>query len=366
VGGISISFIDDQLVAIKRSSDPAGAARLGHEAAILEHLTHPGVVQLVEHRQGDNSVLITGFVGPETWADRPPATAREMLRRLAELSATVADLHRAGVAHLDLTADHVLIDAGQHPVLCGFGSAQPVNEERRQQDRQQLADLAQQLANNLPADQRVEIDPVLPALRDADHSFRQAIRILDDHATPAEPPRRWPTRHPTTRHPTIRQHRVRRWAVGAVVVTLVVALVQGSLAFPLRRDNQPVTPPDWLPNSVESVAATSAPATSDPSPSAPPATVINHNGRQYAVGTVGDHVVVGDWRCHGTATPAVLRPATGEVMLFDSWPEPGQSQNPAALTVVADAFEFVVDSSPCPELRVRTTTGSQLIPIPWS
>ena len=51
---------------------------------------------------------------------------------LAALTATVADLHESGLSHGNLRADHVLIDAEQRPILCGFGDGEPATEERIQ------------------------------------------------------------------------------------------------------------------------------------------------------------------------------------------------------------------------------------------
>ncbi len=41
--------------------------------------------------------------------------------------------------------------------------------------------------------------------------------------------------------------------------------------------------------------------------------------RRYEIGTLGESVAVSDWDCDGRATPAVLRPDTGELFVFDSW-----------------------------------------------
>ena len=46
-------------------------------------------------------------------------------------------------------------------------------------------------------------------------------------------------------------------------------------------------------------------------------------GRRYALGRPGDALVVGDWDCDGRATPALYRPTTGDVFLFDAWAAPG-------------------------------------------
>lgn len=52
-------------------------------------------------------------------------------------------------------------------------------------------------------------------------------------------------------------------------------------------------------------------------------TVAEVEGRRFELGRPGDALVVGDWDCDGTATPALYRPSTGEVFLFARWADPG-------------------------------------------
>ena len=89
-----------------------------------------------------------------------------------------------------------------------------------------------------------------------------------------------------------------------------------------------------------------------------------HDARRYVVGRPGDLVATGDWNCDGTATPAVLRPETGEVAVFDRWPPPGASIDPSFRTVVDHPVDLVPGPGDCPDLRVSTATGSRLILTP--
>ena len=43
------------------------------------------------------------------------------------------------------------------------------------------------------------------------------------------------------------------------------------------------------------------------------------DGARYDVGAPGDAVAVADWDCDGSDTPAVVRPSTGEVFVFEGW-----------------------------------------------
>lgn len=77
----------------------------------------------------------------------------------------------------------------------------------------------------------------------------------------------------------------------------------------------------------------------------------------FALGAPGDEVVLGDWDCDGSATPAVYRPSTGEVHLFAAWPT-DTAPAPAVLadaTGVVGGSVSVAASAPgtsCQEVRV--------------
>ena len=50
----------------------------------------------------------------------------------------------------------------------------------------------------------------------------------------------------------------------------------------------------------------------------------DHAGANYQLGDPGDELLLGDWNCDRIDTPALYRPSTGEVFLYDEWPAPGQ------------------------------------------
>ena len=92
-----------------------------------------------------------------------------------------------------------------------------------------------------------------------------------------------------------------------------------------------------------------------------PGAVLEHGGRLYGVGTPGDFVQTGDWDCDGEPTPAILRPSTGDVVLFDAWPEPNRSiAMPVRWKVENATGAEVVAHGPCDLLRVYTPAGSRL------
>ncbi len=107
----------------KSSTTPAGRDRLRHEAAMLSRARHPGVVTLLRvDERPDRTTLVLARPSDTTLAAAPPSNVVVVMRLVAAMAATVADLHRLGVAHRRLRPDHVLL-AGGRPVLCGFAGA---------------------------------------------------------------------------------------------------------------------------------------------------------------------------------------------------------------------------------------------------
>ena len=91
------------------------------------------------------------------------------------------------------------------------------------------------------------------------------------------------------------------------------------------------------------------------------AAVLEHGGRRYAVGAVGDFVATGDWDCDGEPTASIVRPSTGDVVVFDGWPGPGETISlPVRWKVDSATGAEAVPHGPCDLLRVYTTGGSQL------
>ena len=109
-----------------------------------------------------------------------------------------------------------------------------------------------------------------------------------------------------------------------------------------------------------------APAANDASTDTPvslqeAAAVLEHGGRRYAVGATGDFVETGDWDCDGQATAAIVRPSTGGVVLFDVWPDPGETiALPVRWNVDSPTGAEAIPHGQCDLLRVYTTAGSRL------
>ena len=90
--------------------------------------------------------------------------------------------------------------------------------------------------------------------------------------------------------------------------------------------------------------------------------VLEHGGHLYGVGAPGDFVATGDWDCDGEPTPAIVRPSTGDVVLFNSWPGPRQSiAMPVRWEVDHPTGAEAVAHGSCYLLRVYTSAGSRLL-----
>ncbi len=365
MSGVSVSDEDGRLVAVKQAADhPDAEARIRMEADALIRLDHPGVVQLVQLDEGPPVRLVTSFVGPDSWARRPPTDAQHVAEGLAKVASIVADLHDSNITHGALISEHVLIGPGGRPVLCGLADSRPSTEETVQADNQALASLIRELATELPANTGDQLNAVANHL-DQGGAVRLATRELDQIARP-ESSSLVPT---STRRPlTI--------GVAALLVVAVVSFVfiglggskrQGAVAAPnvgagTSSSTGVVSTPQEV--AADRSATSTIAATTDtvPTQASPESPVLVHGGRRFGVGLPGDIAVRVDWDCDGTATPALLRLATGEIAVFAHWPAPRQTIEPVFVTTIEGAVGIDVDTADgCELLRARTTAGSQIV-----
>jgi hypothetical protein len=73
--------------------------------------------------------------------------------------------------------------------------------------------------------------------------------------------------------------------------------------------------------------------------------VVERDGERWTVGQAGDVVVVGSWGCDGERVPAVLRPATGRIWIFDGWSATGEPVAGRTLTSVPGAVDLRVEQA---------------------
>ncbi|MGI9079570.1 MAG: hypothetical protein ACR2GF_01885, partial [Acidimicrobiales bacterium] len=85
--------------------------------------------------------------------------------------------------------------------------------------------------------------------------------------------------------------------------------------------------------------------------------VVEAGDRRWTVGQPGDLVATADWSCSGHATLALLRPATGEVFVFDGWAGPGHDlvAEPVGRVDGGFAIRTADTGDGCPRVSVERT-----------
>jgi serine/threonine protein kinase len=318
-----------------------------------------------------------------------PSAARPAAPWFAELPADVdptADLGwtdedlswLAAVADDDRNADELDADAGPY---AGLGSLDQLDDDGTDADWAALAAAPEAVTGPLPV------------FTPTDEGPRQRARIEHEAAPPAAP-------GPSVPLPDRRAHEERgrrlplvRAALLLVVLAIgVVGGVAGARAVrPLGSD--PVsaadattttsTPSTTAPDQTTTSTTTApAPAGSWPDRCTLPDPVgpdvdgdgcpdeVLLDGRTAQIGTVavelgqdGDLVALGDWRCDGIATPALLRPDTGEVFVFPEWrlDEPVEVE---ALATVPGATAIAAGPEECPSPVLTTPDGARTVEVP--
>jgi hypothetical protein len=294
---------------------------------------------------------------------------------VAGLASTLADLHEIGIAHGRIEASHVLLSDSGVPRLCGFGDgAVPASPE---DDVAALGALLEQL---LGADD--EPEPIPERRWGSRRRWRgwerRALLLLADQAAADDPSRRPTARRlaaaiaaavPAVEGTSTAKHFVdpierlrpdaeegsppparRAMALGLIGLGVVMAIVG------VQRLRAPEGPANVPPPAGASVADVQI---------AEPAigSLVVEDGRRYRVGQEGDHLLVGDWACDGRPTPALFRPATHEVFVFDRWTatEP-LSVSPTATVRDGVEMQSATGDDGCPELSLRTADGA-VVPV---
>jgi hypothetical protein len=361
-------------VVVKRGSGAPGVEALRREGDRLHRAGHPGVVRVVRSGPTADGWELVLTHGGRPLSSAGPMSPRSAAAITASVASTVADLHELDIVHGRLDPSHVLVGEHGQPLLCGFGDgsaggtraddvaaigrllttllgpgAEPeLMPERRWRrsrpawERKALlavADLAlaepserrpsaRRLAAAISAAVPDRATPAVEAARGVD----PIERLRPAHAAPAERPPRRAT-----------------LALGLCLTVVGVASVVIGVAG--LRGGAPAAPPPL--GAAADVTATAAPV---------PGSVLVADGHRYRVGAPGDHVLVGDWWCDGTPTPALLRPSTHEVFVFERW----AADEPLAVrptTRVRGATTLVRQDGDggCPVLAA--VAGDDLVPI---
>ena len=372
---------DGQVLACKRATDAEDALRLRREAEVLDRAQHPGVVELVGCREVDGVVtLYTSFVGAHTLETSPPLPLNQAGAVVAMLAATVSDLHDLGIVHGRIDPSHVLLGPARRPILCGFtgagdeGEVAPPGPGATAEFRDPAVTLDAPLIRScdvyalgallrvLVISDATDIEPIperrftLRRGRPWTGYLRRALLTLADQCTDDQPLRRpsarrlaadigslLPASNERSRRPGQSAVEAPAVSVGDQFETLRPTADDDTHTVRGRRTALAATALGlilvfWGLTSLRSNDTTAAPTqttthtqtqTSDPISAAPASApdvhlvanrTVSVDGNEFTIGDPGDHVALGDWRCDGRPTAALVRPSTGEVFVFDGWP----------------------------------------------
>ena len=432
MASVTISRSEDRLIAVKQAAaERAGEIeREAGILRKLSHPGVVEIIDL--RRDGDGAAALhTEFVGSDNWATRPFTDPDDRASAGAALAAVVADLHDIGIAHRNLDGSHVLHGSGDRPVLCSFSRSGDAGPEHRREDLVALANLVWDEAL-VPGPVTDKLADLAASTRAGRLGARELARRLDRLVGGSDPKPKGGQPGQDLRSdkqpdpgPRPRRRALPATAAGLAVMAIVFTGVLGgsagghdraepapaisaageSRSRPPGSADQPFAlagmadAPAAEPGEkttetsdpaeagqgaagTSDPAATSGAATEAPDPAGPDRAAIgasnptgaeaglihDRDGRRYAIGQPDDLVVIGDWDCDGVATPAIARPDTGQVALFDQWPPPGAtiSESDASTRRVVDdliGVELERGDGPgtCDRLRVHTTTRSHLL-----
>ena len=328
--------------------------RLRREAATLRAVAHPGVVRLVS--AADDRLMLDRIVGSAV-SDSPTGSYAVVAAWGAALCTTVSDLHDIGCAHTAISGDHVILDDGGHPVLCGFGSARWASDPSEWStlavaDRNAVVSMVAEHLGDFdskspgtrhpPARQlnRLLTSRQCRRFRRSDTDLRSLARALAalSEAT-AERVSGRPRSTSSTKKPrmALPARRVLA-AVVAVAVAVTFALGIGVLVGTLGGRSNESQPGQTL------IVV---------GPSGPVQLVSNSSGPVS--------VLAGRWDCRDT-NPAVLQIDTGRVWVFSGWPPPGQRDVGRLVARVAGAVGLWSAPRPfgCDNLMVAIRGGKSV------
>ena len=345
-------------VVVKEAETEPERLRLGREAFVLRAVAHPGVVRL-ERVEGDDpdrpERLLRTRVPGTAVSDFDRCATGSVLAWAAGVASILADLHDRGIAHGRVSADHILLDDRDRPVLCGFGSAGRMAEG---------ADPAVDVVA-LAALVRSRLGPGEVGLRRTVARWESATRIRRRGGA------RGFARVLVKRAADVRGHPgrsgdtpVNRGATGPAAATSAVrtdvrppvvwAAVRARIVGP-RRLTVAALAVAALAAGVAGWSARTLDRPSSPSPSVRvpvPAYVLAATPGERLV------MVVGRWGC-GPSRPAVLDQVSGAVWTYPAWPVAGGRLTGRPLGLQAGATGLAVTSVRPGCDRLLVMRGSQ-------
>jgi hypothetical protein len=411
------SAVGREPTVLKRADATHPAARLAHEAEVLDAVRGPGVVELVGFEaDGERTELRTAWAGHHTMATIGTLSVTSAARLMTAVADTVARLHEMQIAHSRITPDHIVLTADGQPILCGFGRACRGDSRSMESDVVALGELLTSLLGagsfglgDAMPERRIggrRAEPERAALLTlADRASAEGLGARLSAATFAEALRGIvPPGRPDAAREDGGLRRVASVAAALAGIALVLVGVRQLLASQPHADaasevpsapassSAPTSPS--APPSGPRVSRPTPPATQPSTSTAPPITrpscpaasrpaadvdgdgcpesysVVGAHlavaGVTYVLGRPGDLTAVGDWDCDGRATPALVRPSTGEVFIFERWADAARPVTVRAATIVRDPTGIRASrpTAHCPRLVVtRSDRGPYVVPV---
>jgi hypothetical protein len=303
---------------VHESRTPEEAARLLAVAEAVQRVRPPGIVRVVDIQELADGTVVVTTDEPEPG---PGATT------FGAAASALAGLHAQGITHGAVADAARLQDAAARAVLPlpawrADGATATVDDD--------IAVMCE-LAGERPASSADELATRLAA---------PSPRVLETSRTRVARP------EPKLRRGTT----VGALAAVAGVVTMGVAvLAPSSTARPtLSTAATATTAP--RPSTTTSAVPLTVPASTD--------RVVALAGHRYELGVAGDLVVVGRWSCDpdGPRLPAIVRPSTGDVLVFDSIAPDATARPVTRLDGVTGAGR-ATDDAGCDHLLVDTASA---------
>lgn len=342
-------------LAVVKVAEGAGVGALEAEAERLRAARHPGVVEVLRVVASEGRTELWLAHGGRPASLLHLAAPEQVAAVAAAVARTLADLHDRGIVHGRLAARHVLVGPGGAIRLCGFGpdpgGAGPPDDvaavgglilellgdreamepwpELRWRRRSPWPGIARRsllgvadLACAQPPSRRPSAHRVGAAIEAAVPSAAASAAGRSDRrpaaTAAAGPPRRQAEPRPVPRHlrrrPRLASSIPGRTTLAAVAGVALLVTAGGRLVA-----GETGGADDRGPSREASTPCAVLAAGEGCQPVLVEGTSVRVGEVVFEVGRPGDEVVVGDWDCDGQPTPAVLRPATGEVFVFVEW-----------------------------------------------
>src|SRR5688572_14205182 len=108
--------------------------RFESEAQLVARLEHPHIVPLFDYwREPEGAYLVMRWIRGGTLTNllrQGPVSTEQALQILDEVTAALHHAHSAGVVHLDIKPDNILVDDEGNAYLTDFGISQMVGADR--------------------------------------------------------------------------------------------------------------------------------------------------------------------------------------------------------------------------------------------